>query len=122
MFVLPPEFSVGGQFRRMLEMYGESVTRDARVERLVLKSEFEAKLLTVVRNCSAEIIDEKLRGYPSKVSGSVNRHCRHLIPPPVSSWTFDADGIRRFSRLEPEEAKRKKVGSRGEFRSILKQK
>jgi len=104
MFVLPAVFSVRARFRRMLEVYGESVTRDARVERLVLKRELEAKLVTVVRNCPLEIIDEKLRGYPSKLSGMVNCHCRHLIPPPVNR-AFDADGSRRFSRLEPEETK-----------------
>src|SRR5579864_5077950 len=47
MFVLFPVLSVRGQFRRMLEMYGKSVTRDARVERLILEVKLEAKLVTV---------------------------------------------------------------------------
>src|SRR5262249_586533 len=62
MFVLFPVFSVRGQFRRMLEMYRESVAPDARIERLILKIELEAKLVTVLRNRSVKIIDEKLRG------------------------------------------------------------
>ena len=60
-------FSVGGEFRRTLEMYGESVAADARVERLIVKIEGEAELVTVVRNCPVKIIDQKLRAYPSKV-------------------------------------------------------
>ena len=67
MFVLFPEFSVRGQFRRTLEMYPESVTRDSGVERLILKTKLEAKPVAVVCNCSVEIIDEKLRGYPGNV-------------------------------------------------------
>src|SRR5262249_42353496 len=83
MFVLFPVFSVRGQFRRMLEMDCESVTADARVERLILKIELEAKLVTVVRNRSVKIIDEKLRGYPGKVRSTMNCNCGHLIPQPV---------------------------------------
>src|SRR5579859_5650427 len=84
MFVLFAMFSVRGELRRMLEMDGESVTRDARVERLILEIELEAKLVTVVRNCPVKIIDEKLRRYPSNARSTVNCHCGHLIPPPVN--------------------------------------
>src|SRR5262249_18250588 len=93
MFVLFPVFSVRRQFRRLLEMYRESVTADARIERLILKIELEAKLVTVVHNRSINIIDEKLRGYPSKVRSTVNGYCGHLIPRPVigspaSRWSL----------------------------------
>src|SRR5579859_3051881 len=83
-FILFPVFSLRGQFRRMLEMDCESVTGDARVERLILEIELEAKLVTVVRNCPVKIIDEKLRRYPSKARSIVNCYCGHLIPPPVN--------------------------------------
>jgi hypothetical protein len=83
MLVLFPVFSVPGQFRRMLEMYRESVARDARVERLIIKIEREAKLVTVIRTGSVKIIDKKLRSYPSKVRSTVNCHNGHLIPRPV---------------------------------------
>src|SRR6476646_5400721 len=73
MFVLFPVFSLRGRLRRMLEMYREAVTRDARVERLILEIEFEAKLVTVVSNCPVKIIDEKLRRDPSKARSTVNR-------------------------------------------------
>ena len=64
MFVLFPVFSVGGQFRRTLEMYSESVPRDSGVERLMLKIKLEAKPVAVVCNGSVEIIDKKLRAIP----------------------------------------------------------
>src|SRR5271157_2263254 len=80
MFVLFPVFSVRGQFRRTLEMHRESVTRNARVERLIIKIELEAKLVTVIRNCSVKIIDKKLRGYPSKVRSTLNCHSGRFIP------------------------------------------
>jgi hypothetical protein len=72
MFVLFPVFSLRGQFRRMLEMYGKSVTRDAGVERLILEIELKAKLVTIVRNCPVKIIDEKLRRDPSKARSMVS--------------------------------------------------
>ena len=80
MFVLFPVFPVGGQFRRTLEMYPESVARDRGVERLILKIKLEAKLVAVVCNCPAEIIDEKLRGYPCNVRRTATCDCGHLIP------------------------------------------
>src|SRR5262245_11428073 len=83
MFVLFPVFSVRGRFRRMLEMYREAVTPDARIERLILKIELEAKLVTVVRNRPVKIIDEKLRGYSGNVRSTVNCNSGHLIPRPV---------------------------------------
>src|SRR5689334_12399049 len=43
MFVLFPMFSVRGELRRKLEMDCESVTRDARIKRLILEIELEAK-------------------------------------------------------------------------------
>ena len=51
------------------------------VERLILKIELEAKLVTVVRNCLVKIVDQKLRSYPRKVRRMVNCSCcGHLIP------------------------------------------
>src|SRR5438067_63682 len=46
-------------------MYRKSVTADARIERLMLKIEFEAKFFSVICDRSVKIIDEKLRRYPS---------------------------------------------------------
>src|SRR5262249_47868842 len=83
MLVVFPEFSVRRQLRRTLEMDRESVTADARIEFLILKIEHEAKLVTVVSNRPIKIIDEKLRGYPSKVRSTLNCNCGHLIPPPA---------------------------------------
>jgi hypothetical protein len=64
-FVLFSVLPVCGRFPRTLEMYRDSVPRHGRVERLVLKVELKAKLVTVVRNGSVKIIDEKLRDYRS---------------------------------------------------------
>ncbi len=48
-------------------MYGEAVSGDARVERLIPEIEFETELVTVVGNRSVKVIHQKLRGYTSKV-------------------------------------------------------
>src|SRR5215469_6977895 len=82
MFVLFAVFSVGSRFRRTFEMDRESVTADARIERLVLKIEREAKLVTVVLNGAIKIIDQKLRCYPGDVGSLMNCHCGHSI----TSW------------------------------------
>jgi hypothetical protein len=80
MFVPFPVLSVRGHLRRMLEMDGESVTLDARVELLIFKIELEAELVTIVGNGSMKIIDKKLRGYPSNVRNRAHRHFGHIIP------------------------------------------
>jgi hypothetical protein len=72
-FVLVAVFSVRRQFGRTLEMYRESVTPVGRMERLIREIELEAKPVAVIRNRSVEIIDEKLRGYPSNVVSRVSR-------------------------------------------------
>jgi hypothetical protein len=64
-------------------MYRESVTRDARVERLIIKIELEAQLVSVISNGSVKIIDKKLRGYPRQVRSTMNCHIGHLIPRPA---------------------------------------
>jgi hypothetical protein len=84
MLVLFPVRSVSGQFRRMLEVYRESVTADGRIERLIREIELEAKPVTVVRNRSIKVVDEKLRGDPSNLRATANCHWRHLVPRLVS--------------------------------------
>ena len=64
MSVLFPVFSRRGQFRRMLEVYCESIARDARVERLIIQIELEAELVTVIRNGPLKIIDKNCGAMP----------------------------------------------------------
>jgi hypothetical protein len=78
MFVLFPVFSVGGQFRRALEVDGEGVTADAGIKGLVLEIEFEAEFLAVVHNGPVEIVDKELWGYTGNVSTLSGRY-GHLI-------------------------------------------
>src|SRR5258708_2989600 len=78
MLVLFPVRPVGSQFRRMLEVDRASVTPDARIERLILKIELEAELVTIVRNGSIKIVDEKLRGDPRNLRSTTNCQCGHL--------------------------------------------
>ena len=74
MLVLFPVRPVGGQSRRMLEVYRESVTPDARIERLILEIELEAEPVTIVRNRSIKIVNKKLRGDPGNLRSTAN--CR----------------------------------------------
>jgi hypothetical protein len=80
MLVLFAVRSVSGQFRRMLEVYRESVTSDAGIERLVFEIELEAEPVTIVRNRSIKIVHEKLRGDPGNLPSTTNCHWRHRIP------------------------------------------
>src|SRR5262249_6118445 len=82
MLVLFAVFPIGARFRSTLEMDRESVPADARIEPLIYKVAREAKLVTVVANRAIKIIDQKLRGYPSKARSLMNCHCRHSI----TSW------------------------------------
>ena len=77
MLVLFAVFSVRGRFRRTLQMDGESVTRDARVKRLIRKFEGETKLVTVIGDGTVKIIHQKLRDYPGKARSRVNGDCGH---------------------------------------------
>jgi predicted nucleic acid-binding protein len=77
MLVLFPVRSVGDEFLCLFKVYRESVTCDARIERLVLEIELEAEAVTIVRNRSVEIVDEKLRGDPGNLRSTASRHWRH---------------------------------------------
>ena len=79
MLVLFPVRSLGRQFRRLLQVYRESITLDAGVERLIHKIELETEPVTIVRNRSIKVVDEKLRGNPGNLRRTTNCHWRHLI-------------------------------------------
>lgn len=72
MLVLFAVRPLGGQFHRKLEVYRESVTADASIERLILETELEAEPVTIVRNRSIEIVDEKLRCDSSNLRSTTN--------------------------------------------------
>src|SRR6185437_8743469 len=77
MFVLFPVLSFTREFRRALEMDGESVTADAGVKAFIHKIEIEAKLVTVVGNGPVKIVDQKLRRYSGNARCRVQCSCRH---------------------------------------------
>jgi hypothetical protein len=74
MLVLFPVLSVGHQFRRMLEVYREPITHNTRIERLILEIELEAEPVTIVRNRSVKIVDQKLGGYPGNLRSAMTCH------------------------------------------------
>jgi hypothetical protein len=106
MLVLFPVRSVSGQFRRVLEVYRESVTSDARIERLILEIELEAEpvTITIVRNRLIKIVDEKLRGDPRNLRSTV-RHplaaTRRPFAARVVEKLIDQCSSRPHNRFDP---------------------
>jgi hypothetical protein len=58
----------------MLEVYREPITHNTRIERLILEIELEAEPVTIVRNRSVKIVDQKLGGYPGNLRSAMTCH------------------------------------------------
>ncbi|HUI84683.1 MAG TPA: hypothetical protein VL240_10690 [Candidatus Binatia bacterium] len=86
-FVLLAVFSVGRQFRSTLEMDREAIPRDRRIERLIVEIQLEAEPVTVVRNGTVKIVDEKLRSYPGEARSRLTCHCGRPIPQ-FDNWRY----------------------------------
>src|SRR5881397_3978215 len=85
MFMLLAIRPVGDRLRRAFEMNSKTVTTDAGIERLVAEVQVESKLVAVIRDCSVEIVHQKLRRDSKDLCGTGHCLCDHHIDPPSRS-------------------------------------
>src|ERR1700704_6057168 len=74
--------SVADRFGSTFEMNRKAVAAHAGIERLVTEVQVESKLVAVVRNCSVEIVNQKLRRDSKDLRGTGPCLSDHHIDPP----------------------------------------
>src|ERR1700730_11230229 len=85
MFMLLAVDPVANRFGSTFEMNRKAVAAHAGIERLVAEVQVESKLVAVIRNCSVEIVHQKLRRDSKDLRCTGHCLCDHHIDPPSSS-------------------------------------
>src|ERR1700730_5980886 len=79
MFMLLAVDPVADRFGSTFEMNRKAVAAHAGIERLVAEVQVESKLVAVIRNCSVEIVHQKLRRDSKDLCGTGHCLCDHHI-------------------------------------------
>src|SRR5882724_5329242 len=84
MFMLLAVCPVADRFGSTFEMNRKAVAAHAGIGRLVAEVQVESKLVAVIRDCSVEIVHQKLRRDSKDLCGTGHCLCDHLDPPSCS--------------------------------------